>query len=163
MVIRLLDWERRSYELRMQCITVGAIHGNKMRGWGRTYQQPSTSKDHVLPPVRLLQKDSWKLLFPEEFEAWPYGPVLPDVYELFSDYGGRLIHEKFDNPAILSIGIKTFIDEGIEGLRKKSPWGLVRTSHAPGSPWDQIWKGGIGFKEAIPNKLIIDAAITGLD
>lgn len=103
-----------------------------------------------------------KLLFPEEFEAWPYGPVLPEVYEQFSNYGGRLIHERFENPVILSIGTKTFIDEGIEVLRTKSPWDLVRTSHAPGSPWDQIWKGGLGFKETIPNELIISAAITGL-
>lgn len=102
------------------------------------------------------------LLFPDEFYAWPYGPVLPNVYEKFSNYGGRLIHDKFDQPLLMSTGTKTFIDEGIEILRKKSPWDLVRTSHAPNSPWDQIWRGGIGFKEKIPNKLIIDAATTGL-
>ena len=102
------------------------------------------------------------LLFPDEFEAWPYGPVLPSVYEQFSNYGGRLIHEEFDHALLLTAGTKTFVDEGITALRKKSPWDLVKTSHAPGSPWDQIWKGGIGFKETIPNDLIIKAAVTGL-
>ena len=103
-----------------------------------------------------------KLLFPEEFEAWPYGPVLPDVYEQFSNYGGRLIHEHYQVSLNLSPWVKRFIDEGIEVLRKKSPWDLVKTSHAPGSPWEHIWSNGSGFKETIPNELIIKEAMTGL-
>ena len=102
-----------------------------------------------------------RLLFSDEFEAWPYGPVLPDVYEQFSDYGGRLIHEKFDQSSTLPNEIKAFIDEGIEVLRKKSPWDLVKTSHAPNSPWAQTWKDGAGFKKTIPNSLIITAATVG--
>lgn len=103
-----------------------------------------------------------KLLFSDQFEAWPYGPVLPKVYEEFSSYGGRLIHKKIDTAISFSPGVQTFIDDGIEVLREQSPWDLVKTSHAPGSPWSQIWNGGIGFKQPIPNELIIQAATMGL-
>lgn len=98
------------------------------------------------------------LLFPDEFQAWPYGPVLPNVYEQFADYGGRLIHEKFNQLPTLPTDIKDFVDEGIETLREKTPWDLAKTSHAPTSPYGQIWRDGEGFKQTIPNELIIEAA-----
>ena len=101
------------------------------------------------------------LLFDDCFEAWPYGPVLPRVYKRFSKYGGRLIHETFDAWECSPLWAKKFVDEGIEVLRRKSPWDLVRTSHAPGSPWAQVWKEGAGFKQRIPNELIIQAATKG--
>lgn len=95
------------------------------------------------------------LLFEEEFEAWPYGPVLSGVYREYSSFGGGLIVRNYDgiDPNILG-NAKDFIDQGIETLRGKSPWDLVKTSHAEGSPWSEIWQGGIGYKHRIPNRLI---------
>ena len=103
------------------------------------------------------------LLFKDPFEAWPYGPVLPEVYSEFSKYGGRLIHEQYNDNLWLPFSVEKFINEGISILREKTPWDLVKTSHAPGSPWDIVWNGGLGFKKEIPNELIINAAITGLN
>lgn len=103
-----------------------------------------------------------KLLFEDKFEAWPYGPVIPSVYREFSRFGGDVID---DCRSIISPGFggdaKVFIDSGIESLREKSPWDLVRTSHAQGSPWDTTYKGGDGYKNVIPNNLIIAAATKG--
>lgn len=104
---------------------------------------------------------SGELLFLDSFEAWPYGPVLSDVYSEYSSFGGRVIEMRYqnvesvldDNPAL-----KKFIDDGIEDLRTKYPWDLVRLSHAQDSPWACIYDGGRGYKNLIPNNLIIEAA-----
>lgn len=100
-----------------------------------------------------------RLLFDDEFEAWPYGPVLRAVYREFSRFGGDVIddHRNVESPGF-SGGAKTFIDAGIEELRTKSPWELVRISHAPGSPWAQVYRDGDGYKDIIPNSLIVEAA-----
>lgn len=102
------------------------------------------------------------LLFGDEFEAWPYGPVVKAVYDEFSRFGGYVID---DCRGILSPGFegeqRRFVDSGIEQLRSKAPWDLVRISHAPGSPWDRVFEGGAGYKRTIPNELIIEAATKG--
>lgn len=103
-----------------------------------------------------------KLLFADEFEAWPYGPVISRVYREFSKFGGDTIddYRNVCDPGFVG-GVKDFIDAGIEDLREMSPWHLVRTSHAPGSPWDKVYQDGIGYKKCIPNSLIIEASIKG--
>lgn len=99
------------------------------------------------------------LVFPDQFEAWPYGPVIASVYREFSKYGGDVIDGCRDVTTIgITGGPMSFLDSGIEELRDKSPWDLVRTSHAPGSPWDMIYENGKGYKSPIPNELIIHAA-----
>lgn len=101
-----------------------------------------------------------KLLFEDAFEAWPYGPVIESVYNEFSKFGGYTIDDYRD---VYSPGFngseKVFVDTGIEDLRRRSPWDLVRISHAPGSPWDKIYSGGAGCKKTIPNSLIVNASV----
>ena len=53
---------------------------------------------------------------------------------------------------------KQFIDEGIDLLREKAPWELVRISHAKGSPWDIIYNERSMPKASIPNEMIVEAA-----
>ena len=102
------------------------------------------------------------LLFPEPFYAWPYGPVIPDVYEEFSEFGGRAIEKSFTVELCCDQHVKDFLDEGIDTLREKSPWYLVRISHAQGLPWSLIYRDGDGYKDIIPNSLIIKAACAGV-
>lgn len=99
-----------------------------------------------------------KLLFAEEFEAWPYGPVLPAIYREYSSFGGRFILMKYGDTEINDSSLKAFIDGGIEVLRSKYPWDLVKTSHAPNSPWAQIYRDGAGYKATIPNELLLEAS-----
>ena len=98
-----------------------------------------------------------ELLFEDEFEAWPYGPVIRSVYREFSIYGGDTIDERYPVELEMPPEIKAFIDQGIEVLRDKSPWDLVKTSHAPGSPWDRVYRDGKGCRDVIPNSMIIEA------
>lgn len=77
-----------------------------------------------------------EFLFEDDFEAWQYGPVVPEVYRLFSIWGGDKITRK---PAMshrtLSESDKALIDPIICEKRNKAPWTLVAEAHAEGSPW----------------------------
>lgn len=97
-----------------------------------------------------------ELLFENEFEAWPYGPVIPAVYDEFSRYGGSVIEATFDQSAPCSPEVMAFVDQAIVFLREKTPWELVEISHAEGSPWDLTYRKGAGRKAVIQQKLIID-------
>lgn len=101
------------------------------------------------------------LLFAEEFEAWPYGPVLRDVYHEYSMYGGTAIQKRYDLLDLFSPEIKRFVDDGIVSLRKKYPWDLVKIAHADGSPWSTVWQDSKGFKQVIPNQLILNSSTRG--
>ena len=103
------------------------------------------------------------LIFPDEFEAWPYGPVLPEVYDEYSNYGASVIDDFQGSVSIADDpDVRAFIDDGIDDLSRKYPWDLVKTSHAPGSPWDTVWNDGDGYKCTISNDLIINAALVGI-
>lgn len=97
-----------------------------------------------------------ELLFSDEFEAWPYGPVIPAVYDEFSRYGGSVIEAAFGEPAPCPLRVMEFVDQAVVLLREKTPWELVEISHAKGSPWDSVYQGGKGRKKLIPQNLIID-------
>jgi len=109
---------------------------------------------YFLQSIFCMSQD--KLLFADVFEAWPYGPVLRSVYNEYASFGGRKIEMKYQDTCALQPEIKSFVDSGIEVLRVKSPWDLVRTSHADDSPWAKVFKNGAGYKEPIPNELIIE-------
>lgn len=98
------------------------------------------------------------LMFSEEFEAWPYGPVMPSVYERFSRFGGAPIEMSFrGDGAFLSKDHKDVVDVAIQVLSKKSPWDLVRVSHADGSPWDVVYNRLGRYKGRIPNEMVYES------
>lgn len=97
------------------------------------------------------------LLFADQFEAWPYGPVIREVYVEFADCGGFPIRREFDID--VDRRTKPFLDAGIDTLAEKSPWDLVRISHAEGSPWDVVYNREGRHKGTIPNGLIMQCAL----
>lgn len=100
--------------------------------------------------------ETGSLLFPDQFEAWPYGPVVREVYVEFSDCGGFPIKQEFDTT--VDGAISSFLDAGVDTLAGKSPWDLVRISHAEGSPWDVVYNQEGKHKGTIPNELILRCA-----
>lgn len=97
-----------------------------------------------------------KLLFPDQFEAWPYGPVIRNVYVEFSDCGSFPIRRSFD--VEIDDSVRPFLDAGVDTLSGKSPWELVSISHAKGSPWDSVYNEQGRHKGVIPNELIMQCA-----
>lgn len=83
-----------------------------------------------------------EFLFFDEFEAWQYGPVLPEVYDEYSFFGGTRVRKTYDDVVALDAAEKRIVDKVVEDRRKQYPWDLVKVTHAPGSPWAIAFEQG---------------------
>lgn len=95
--------------------------------------------------------------FNDDFEAWPYGPVILDVYEEFQQYGSNFIpsvsdyeefdYDKFDyvlkqyDEIIFDNKDLDFIKAVVRKLRKYTASNLVTITHAQ-DPWRNAIKNG---------------------
>ena len=137
-----------------------------------------------LPPVTQmkLQKllfygHAWHLaikdapLFDEDFEAWPWGPVVRDVYTQTADFGREPVTKDLTKLERLGTGPLNFRfavpdapdAETLSFL--KSVWDahkaytavrLSNSTHAPGEPWTIVKEryGSLSSKPTIPNDVI---------
>jgi uncharacterized phage-associated protein len=102
-------------------------------------------------------------LIEEAVEAWPYGPVIPDLYNLYKKHEAKpvksiyppeknaLLQQVF-NHIRLDTDVEKAIAEVWEKFKHKSGLYLTELTHQSGTPWDkcyQIWMPAI-----IPNDLI---------
>lgn len=107
-------------------------------------------------------------LFDDEFEAWRYGPVIPEVYHSIKHHGSNVIEkeDEFD-PNLYSRMMKIpqykiidkLVDYTIEKYKGYTPSQLVRKTHIKDEPWDIIYRGGLGECDIIPKDLIRDYVI----
>ena len=76
-------------------------------------------------------------LFNEDIEAWQYGPVVREVYDVFFGYGGG----KIDNSYAHGINgeIAEFMNPIIDELSARNPWDLVNLIHREGTPWYSVY------------------------
>ena len=106
-------------------------------------------------------------LFENDVEAWPWGPVIREVYDQTRDFGrapvtSRLwqfarLGEAFDvaTPAGVGPDQEPFIRSVWDTLKGYTGVQLSNSTHAPGEPWTIIAeKVGTGTKPLIPNDLI---------
>lgn len=84
-----------------------------------------------------------RLIEDTDFQAWRYGPVIPEIYYRFNLYGQNEIPPDieygFDN---LKNNEMEIINKVWETLRDKSAFDLVEISHATGSPWHNSYNEG---------------------
>lgn len=102
-----------------------------------------------------LQKAFLKMnsqLFPDRIEAWQWGPVVPDVYNIYCVYGSMKIDEVHD--INVDESVKRIIDPIIIQKRNINPWLLVDETHKKNGAWDKIYRNGTGNKNVIPCELI---------
>ena len=74
-----------------------------------------------------------------DFQAWPHGPVLPELYKVLKGYRDRVITELIEHEEkkyVYSEG-DTFksILETIDLLKCFTAWELSEKSHATDGPW----------------------------
>lgn len=100
-------------------------------------------------------------------EAWRYGPVYRDLYEILSRYGAGavtdFIRENDDNPFIddagniiradLTSDEERLIDMVWDKYKEKSGIDLSAITHERGTPWRNTWETS-GQGATIPNNLI---------
>lgn len=90
-------------------------------------------------------------LVDEAPEAWQYGPVFPSVYHAFKQYGSQTItqlaaqYSPFDQelhpyPAEVAAEDMPLVEAVWNAYKDRSPIQLSEMSHAPGGPWDTVFR-----------------------
>jgi uncharacterized phage-associated protein len=111
-------------------------------------------------------------LFDEDIEAWPWGPVVRDVYFDTKEHGSlpiikhvsRLVvtpgrpplHGHFETPKLKDQTVKDFIKQVWDVHKAYSAIQLSNSTHADGEPWAIIKEqyGSLERKPTIPNDII---------
>lgn len=91
-------------------------------------------------------------LFDADFYAWQHGPVVPEVYYMFSGYGASSIQNVYSTE--LDQGTQANTMPIIERLRLLDPWSLVRMTHEKDQPWDRVFNGKIDPTGLMDKRLI---------
>ena len=96
-------------------------------------------------------------LIEENFEAWQYGPVIPNVYyeySIFAAYPIGIIVKNIESfPKDFEGKLYGFIDK----LANMLAWDLVKISHEENQPWYKTYHK-YGEKSVIPNDLLKEYA-----
>ncbi|MEG1285353.1 MAG: Panacea domain-containing protein [Romboutsia sp.] len=103
-------------------------------------------------------------LFEDNFEAWPYGPVMPRLHNKLDNYKREKI--KYEDVDLEKLKLKLklskvddsktvleCVDSVISEYGDKTGGQLVDITHAPNSPWD-IVKSQQGLRATIPWELV---------
>ena len=92
-------------------------------------------------------------LFPDQVEAWPYGPVIPTLYNKVRKYRGNPIDtELFSNKVNISElpdDQQRVINEVMRVYGKNNGMQLSTLTHKEGTPWSNTPLGNV-----VPNELI---------
>ena len=84
-------------------------------------------------------------LVPQGFEAWKYGPVNREAYDILSNYKGDFIslnEVKIDNTANIDETISKTIKIVWDFYKDINAFDLVRESHKKGTPWIKVYIPG---------------------
>jgi uncharacterized phage-associated protein len=80
------------------------------------------------------------LLFDEKIKAWVHGPVVPQLYHRFKDYGVNLIPKNGDRIPELTAGEQSLLDDVLDVYLGFSSWDLERLTHEE-EPWIEARRG----------------------
>ena len=100
-------------------------------------------------------------LIKETFQAWKYGPVVPNIYQDFKLYGSSPITDTnylsfsrgFLEVATLDAKAQDAIDYTWEITKNTTASSLSNWTHQPGTPWDKVYNP-IETDKVIDNGLI---------
>lgn len=78
-------------------------------------------------------------LFEDDFEAWRLGPVVPEVYDMFKEYGNRAIDKPTDD-ADLDLPFQDYINSVLAVYAPEQAWTLADMTHKE-LPWVNARQG----------------------
>lgn len=87
------------------------------------------------------------------WEAWQYGPVLPDLYFTLNYNRGQPIDQIIPVRGEPLTNDESTILDAVYRYRSLGTFTLVGVSHSRGGPWDRVWHSGVSSK-GIDNDLI---------
>lgn len=124
----------------------------KASGW--TLSNLKLQKMLYLAQMSYIGKNNGKTLIDDTFEAWDYGPVLPDVYRQVKMFGSASIKDVFYGVAdIENTHEGRFLKSAWESLRKMTAAQLVAITHWSEGAWASVYEPGKRYIE-IDNDLI---------
>lgn len=102
-----------------------------------------------------LGKTNGKPLVNEFFEAWDYGPVLPNLYKELRMFGANSVESVFFYKinSLENEKINSLIEPIAKDLVKRSAWQLVALTHSRNGAWAKNYVPGMN--ECIPNEDIL--------
>ena len=122
-------------------------------------QDVPTTPMHVLKLVYLCH--GWMLgvfgrgLIAEPAEAWRYGPVVPTIYHTYKSFRGSSIDVPLaDRSADLDENQNDLLGAVLRAYQSYSAWDLSAITHQPGTPWHEVYNGGLGEGAIIPDSII---------
>lgn len=78
-------------------------------------------------------------LYYEETRAWPFGPVIPNLYEHLQQYGSSSVTSYLPSSEALNEQQRSIIRLVWDAYKQYDAWRLSDISHRPGSPWEKTW------------------------
>ncbi len=92
------------------------------------------------------------------FEAWRFGPVIPEVYSVYCLFGAYPIESVIANTAQSDMVFTNtnYIDQVIDECLRREPWELVALSHRANGAWEKA--NNVGWRTIIRNEDIIAEA-----
>ena len=91
-------------------------------------------------------------LFDSSVEAWPYGPVVPQVYTTFRKQGIDITNTLPIKVEKLSSSAEEVINAVVQIYGNKDAWKLSALTHEENAPWTQT-VAAKGFYSLIPDEL----------
>lgn len=91
-------------------------------------------------------KEISECIFYDEIEAWQFGPVVPNVYYYFCNFGAMPINLKFKGymDIIKDVNNIEMVDNILTIRREQNPWEMVKETHKDNSPWTIVFNQGEG-------------------
>ncbi len=80
-------------------------------------------------------------LFPEQIEAWEHGPVVREIYHIFSDYKGNPIPKPVDDAPSLPFFVQNILNDVYVTRGKFDAWRLRDMTHQE-APWIEAFSKG---------------------
>lgn len=79
----------------------------------------------------------------EEWQAWNYGPVQPELYHKAKVFGTSPVKDIFHLPVLVP-GSSEYkaIEDAYDSMRKMTPGQMVAITHQPGGAWASHYSSG---------------------
>jgi uncharacterized phage-associated protein len=82
-------------------------------------------------------------LIKESIEAWPYGPVVPEIYHELKRFGsgvvkGRMRDEFYETPVVSDSVTRSLIDKVWDVYGGFDDVTLSAMTHRPDTPWSEV-------------------------
>lgn len=94
-------------------------------------------------------------LINEQWQAWSYGPVQPDLYHQVKMFGADPVRDIFYAPAITSGTRGKAIEDAYEIMKDLSPSEMINTTHQSDGAWAKSYSSNIR-NAVIPKAAILE-------